>query len=272
MKDPYKILGVDRNADESEIKKAYRKLAKEYHPDKSSGNEEKFKEVADAYDILTDPTKKAKFEGNPFSQFNDSFFEEFIKTGGGGFGNPNFGGFGGRHGFSTRGSNVTAQIYITLEQAYYGCNKEIRLGTKTVTVDIKPGIKPGQRMRLKGLGQRGMTDDQNGDLILTVHIQDDPNFYLDKKGLHTIKHIDLYDALLGSKGEVNVFDKIINYTIPKCVKNGTMLRIKGNGFPAYNNPQMAGDLFINILVNLPNELSEDQENLVKKMKDIQNGF
>ena len=78
--------------------------------------------------------------------------------------------------------------------------------------------------------------------------------------------------MLGSKGEVNVFDKIINYTIPKCVKNGTMLRIKGKGFPAYNNPQMAGDLFINILVNLPNELSEDQENLVKKMKDIQNGF
>ena len=127
-------------------------------------------------------------------------------------------------------------------------------------------------MRLKGLGQRGMTEDQNGDLVLTVLIQDDPNFYLDQKGLHTIKHIYLYDALLGGKGEATVFDKTITYTIPKCVKNGTMLRIKGKGFPAYNNPSMYGDFFINILVNLPSELSDEQELLIKKMKDLENGI
>lgn len=275
MKDPYNILGVNKNSTDVEIKKAYRKLAKEYHPDKSSGNEERFKEIADAYETLGDPNKKAQYDqrgSNPFGGSMDSIFEDFIKNGGGGFGGPSFGGFSGRHGFSTKGGNITAQVYITLEQAYYGCSKEIRVGTKVVSVDIKAGVKPGQRMRLKGLGQRGMTEDQNGDLVLTVLIQDDPNFYLDQKGLHTIKHIDLYDALLGGKGEATVFDKTITYTIPKCVKNGTMLRIKGKGFPGYNNPNMYGDFFINILVNLPSELSNEQELLIKKMRDLENGI
>ena len=269
MKDPYKTLGVNKDSTESEIKKAYRKLAKEYHPDKSSGNEERFKEIADAYETLSDPKKKSIYDQrntNPFSNFNKDFFEDFVKSGG--FGT---GGFRGHHGFSTKGSDVSSKVYITLEEAYYGCTKQIRLGTKTINVDIKLGIKSGQRIRLKGLGQRGMTEEQNGDLILTVLIQEDSNFYLDQKGLHTIKHINLYDALLGGKGEVTIFDKTITYTIPKCVRNGTMLRIKGKGFPYYGNNNMHGDLLINILVNLPNELSEDQEILVRKMKDMENG-
>ena len=127
-------------------------------------------------------------------------------------------------------------------------------------------------MRLKGLGQRGMTEEQNGDLILEILIQDDPNFYLDQKGLHTIKHVDLYEALLGGKGEVKVFDKTISYTIPKCVRNGTMLRIKGKGFPSYHNPSICGDFFVNILVDLPTELTEEQEELVKKIKELNNGL
>ena len=272
MKDPYKSLGVNKNSTEGEIKKAYRKLAKEYHPDKSSGNEERFKEIADAYETLSDPKKKSQYDygsANPFNGggMNDAFFEDFIKNAGG----RGFGGFTGRSGFNTKGGNITTQLYVDLNDAYYGCVKEIRLGVKTVNVDIKPGIKPGQRMRLKGLGQRGMTEDQNGDLILTILIKEDPNFYLDEKGLHTIKHVNLYDALLGGKGEVKLFDKTITYNIPKCVKNGTMLRIKGKGFPYYGNTNMHGDLLINILVDLPKELTESQEDLIRKMKDIENG-
>ena len=268
MKDPYKILDVDRNASDEEIKKAYRKLAKEYHPDKSSGNEEKFKEIAEAYEVLSDPNKRARFNGNPFGGFEDAFFEDFIRNNGGGFSSM----FNQRYGnFSGKGNNVNAQVYISLSEAYHGTKKEIRLGTKTVSVNINAGIKPGQRMRLKGLGQRGMTEEQNGDLILTVLIQDDPNFYLDQKGLHTIKHINIYDALLGGKDQIEVFDKTINYTIPKCVKNGSMLRIKGKGFPVYNNPQLCGDFFINILIDMPSELTEEQEELVKKLKETGNG-
>ena len=263
MKDPYKILGIDRNASEADVKKAYRKLAKEYHPDKASGNEERFKEIADAYETLTNPSKKAQFNHDPFGGFNDAFFEDFIRSQNG---NGFSGAFNQRYGFSSKGSNVNAQVYITLEEAYSGTKKEIRLGTKTISVTINPGIKPGQRMRLKGLGQRGMTEEQNGDLILTVLVQDHPNFYLDQKGLHTIKHINVYDALLGTKDEITVFDKTIHYTIPKCVKNGAMLRIKGKGFPSYHNPEICGDFFVNIFVDMPKELNEEQEILIKKMK------
>ena len=267
MKDPYQILGLDKNATDAEVKKAYRKLAKEHHPDRG-GDESRFKDIAEAYDVLTDPKKKAKLNSNPFGQFDESFFEDFIKHGGPGFS----GMFNQRYGFSGKGGNVNAQVYITLEEAYLGSRREIRVGQKTVSVDIRPGVKPGQKMRLKGLGQRGMTEEQNGDLILEVLIQDDPNFYLDQKGLHTIKHVDLYEALLGGKGEVKVFDKTISYTIPKCVRNGTMLRIKGKGFPSYHNPSICGDFFVNILVDLPTELTEEQEELVKKIKELNNGL
>ena len=275
MKDPYKILGVEKSASEKDIKKAYRKLAKENHPDKVSGNEERFKEIADAYETLGNVDKRSQFDqrsNNPFNggPFNESFFDDFIRDGASNpFGQPNFN--RSSHGFSTRGTNIDAKIYISLEDAYYGCTKSIRLGTKTVNVNVKPGVKPEQKMRLKGLGQRGMTESQNGDLILTVLIQDDPDFYLDNKGLHAIKHIDIYDALLGGKGKIVVFDKTITYTIPKCVRNGTMLRIQGKGFPSYNRPDIHGDFFINILVDLPTKLSGEQEELVEQIRDIDNG-
>lgn len=268
MKDPYQILGISRDASDADVKKAYRQLAKEHHPDRG-GDESKFKDIAEAYDVLTDPKKKARFNSNPFSSFDDAFFDEFVRNAnGGGFSDM----FNQRYGFNGKGGNVNAQVYITLEEAYLGTRREIRLGTKTVSVNINRGVKPGQKMRLKGLGQRGMTEEQNGDLILTVLIQDDPNFYLDQKGLHTIKHVNLYDALLGTKDEIKVFDKTISYTIPKCVRNGTMLRIKGKGFPSYHNPNMYGDFFVNVLVDIPQSLTEEQEGLVKRMKDIQDGI
>ena len=275
MKDPYKILGVEKSATEKDIKKAYRKLAKENHPDKVSGNEERFKEIADAYETLGNVNKRSQFDqrsNNPFNggPFNESFFDDFIRDGvNNPFGQPNF--HQGGHGFSTRGTNIDTKIYISLEDAYYGCVKAIRLGTKTVNVNVKPGVKPGQKMRLKGLGQRGMTESQNGDLILTVLIQDHPDFYLDNKGLHAIEHIDIYDALLGGKGKIVVFDKTITYSIPKCVRNGTMLRIQGKGIPSYNRPDIHGDFFINILVDLPTKLSEEQEELVEQIRDLDNG-
>ena len=134
MKDPYQSLGVNKGATENEVKKAYRKLAKEYHPDKSSGNEERFKEIADAYETLSDPKKKAQYDqitNDPFrGGFNEGYFDDFIRTGG--FNNPGYGGgFRGNSGFSTRGANVDSKIHITLHDAYYGCVKEIRLGPNT---------------------------------------------------------------------------------------------------------------------------------------------
>tara|TARA_B100001057_G_C22818064_1_gene938273 strand:+ start:817 stop:1629 length:813 start_codon:yes stop_codon:yes gene_type:complete len=263
MKSPYDILGVDRTASDNDIKKAYRKLAKKYHPDKSDGNEEKFKEVADAYETLTDPKKKAKFEGNPFGNFDSDFFDDFLKRSG------FAGGFDARYGYSTgKGSNVNGKVTITLEEAFYGTKRELRVGMRTVSINIPAGVKPNQRIKLKGLGQKGMTEELNGDLLLTIDILDTEELFLDQKGLHTIKRISLYDALLGGTGVVELFDKTIRYTIPKCVQHGKILRIRGKGFPIYNNPGLCGDLFVNVFVEMPEKLTDEQLELVQKIKKI----
>jgi DnaJ-class molecular chaperone len=155
MTDPYKVLGLDKSASGDDIKKRYRKLAKEFHPDKSGGDDTRFKEIANAYNILSDPAKKAKLDRPTPTQFDKQFFEEFLK-------NQNFSGmFDNRYGWSQngKGSNVNAEIQITLEEAYFGVKKELRLSLKSIAVSIKPGIVNGQRLRLKGLGQKGLTED-----------------------------------------------------------------------------------------------------------------
>jgi len=268
MKNPYDILGVNKDASDKEIKKAYRKLAIKYHPDKSEGNEERFKEVASAYDILSNPKKKAAYDNqrsNPFGNFDHDFFEDLIKQSG--FSDQ----FNSRYGWSnSRGANTQGKMTITLEEAYHGASREIRVGMRTVSVNIPAGVKPGQRLKLKGLGQRGMTEDQHGDLLLTIDILDTNELFLDEKGLHTIKRINLYDALLGGKGTVEVFGKTIRYTIPSCVQHGKVLRIRGKGFPVYNNTNMFGDLYVNIFVVMPEKLTKEQISLVDEMKKISN--
>jgi curved DNA-binding protein len=174
MKDPYNILGVDKTASDKEIKKAYRKLAKENHPDKVEGNEERFKEIADAYETLGNPQKKAQYDqmrSNPFVilvvENLVSMFEDLLR-------NQNFSGaFNQRYGFNTKGRNTTGVLRITLADAYYGTSRDVSIGMKTIKLDIPPGIRSGQKLRLKGLGQRGQTEDLNGDLIMTIEVIND---------------------------------------------------------------------------------------------------
>ena len=270
MKDPYEILGVDKSASDKEIKKAYRKLALKYHPDKSPGHEDKFKEVAEAYDTLSNPNKKAAYDNrrtNPFGFGGgdfDNMFEDLLR-------NSNFSGaFDQRYGYNTKGRNTSAILRISLADAYYGVSKDMQIGMKTVKIDIPPGIKNGQKIRLKGLGQRGQTEDLNGDLILNIEVLNDTNFYIDNQGLHTIKNISLFDALLGGKDTIRCFDKNITFSIPKGTPNGKVLRIKGKGFPVYKQEGKFSDLLISIIVDIPQDLSEEDLKLVKQIKDRQN--
>ena len=273
MKDPYNILGVDKSSSADDIKKAYRKLAKEYHPDKKSGNEEKFKEAADAYETLGNPQKKAQYDqrqANPFGSgfggdFSDSMFEDLLK-------NQNFSGaFNQRYGFNSKGRNTQGVLRITLSDAYYGTSRDVGIGMKTIKVDIPPGIKTGQKLRLKGLGQRGQTEELNGDLIMTIEVVNDNDFFIDNQGLHTIQNISLYDAILGGKGILNCFNKTITFTIPPGTSNGKVLRVKGKGFPIYKQEGKFSDLLISIMVNIPTNLDLEDKAMIQKIKNKHNG-
>jgi len=263
MKNPYHILGVQEGASDDDVKKAYRKLAKEHHPDKG-GDDAKFKEIAEAYDILSDPKKKAQWQNRSTfgGGFDEGFFEEFLRNQG--FADA----FNSRYGWNQngKGQNVTAQIHVTLDDAYYGSSREIRLGLRTVSVNIPKGVKHGQRLRLKGLGQKGMTEDLHGDLILTILIVDHSDYMLDNRGLHKMHKVNLFDALLGGRSTIEVFDKKIMFSIPPGTQNGTMLRLQGKGFPIYNQDR-CGDLYVNIMVDLPNDLTDEEISLIKKVKD-----
>ena len=274
MKDPYQLLGVEKNATADVIKKAYRSLAKEYHPDKAKGNEEKFKAIADAYDTLGDPQKKANYDqrqNNPFSQFggggdfSESMFEDLLR-------NQNFSGaFNQRYGHTAKGRNTTGILRISLADAYYGTNRDVRIGMKTVKVDIGAGIKNGQKIRLKGLGQSGQTVELNGDLIMTIDVVGDNNFFIDNQGLHAIKNINMYDAILGGQDSIDCFDKTITFNIPAGTANGKVLRVKGKGFPIYKQKDKYTDLLISIIVDIPTDLDNDDKALIQKIKNKYHG-
>lgn len=265
MKDPYKVLGIEPNATDDDIKKAYRTLAKEHHPDRTHGDDTRFKEIAEAYDILTDPKKKAQWNAQSRfagSNFDDQFFEEFLKTQG--FSDM----FNNRYGWAQngKGNDIRVQIQISLEDAYLGVNRELRVGMKAVSVSIPRGIMNGGKLRLKGLGQKGLNENLNGDLILTVLVADHPDYMIDNRGLHKMYRTDMFDAMLGGKGVIDIFDKKISFTIPPNTQNGTLLRIQGKGFPLYNQKELCGDLYINVLVELPKTLNDYEKDLLLKVK------
>jgi len=276
MKDPYGILGVDKSSSASDIKKAYRKLAKENHPDKVNGNEEKFKEIADAYETLGNPQKKVQYDqrqSNPFGNFggggfggdfSDSMFEDLLK-------NQNFSGaFNQRYGYNTKGRNTTGILKITLADSYYGTSRDVSIGMKTIKVDIPAGIRSGQKLRLKGLGQRGQTEELSGDLIMTIEVINDNNFFIDNQGLHAIKNISMYDAILGGKESIECFNKTITFTIPPGTSNGKVLRVKGKGFPIYKQNGFS-DLLISIIVDIPTNFDEEDKILIQRIKNKYNG-
>lgn len=272
MKDPYEILGVDKSASDKDIKKAYRRLAKENHPDKVEGNEERFKEIAEAYDTLGTPEKRQAYDQartNPFAGFGGGEFSDLF---GDLLRNQNFSGaFNQRYGFNSKGRNTTGVLRITLADAYYGTSRDVGLGMKTIKLDIPPGIRSGQKLRLKGLGQRGQTEELNGDLIMTIEVVESKDFYLDNQGLHTIKHITLFDALLGGKESIRCFDKNITFTIPKGTPNGKVLRIKGKGFPVYKQEGKFSDLLVNIIIDIPQNLDEEDLKKIQEIKEKYNG-
>lgn len=296
-KDYYKTLGVAKNATQSDIKKAYRKLAVKWHPDKNQGDknaEQKFKEISEAYDVLSDEEKRSKYDqfGADWQNYQQSGdagqgfdWSKYANQGGGqyyssqDFGGDDFsdffehlfggraGGFGGgRTSRTMKGQDVEAAMHITLDEAYHGVKKVIDLNGKKMRMTIKKGTESGKILKVKGKGNPGFNGGPAGDLYLKVIVDD--NYFYQRRGndLQQSVNVDLFDALLGEKVKVNTFTGTIMVALPEGVQNGQVLRLKGKGMPYYDSEQY-GDMLVKINVQMPKKLTAEQRELVKQLKN-----
>lgn len=312
FKDYYKILGVEKSATQDEIKKAYRKLAMKYHPDRNPGNksaEEKFKEITEANEVLSDPEKRKKYDalGANWKQYQhtgagfDDFFSQFggARRGGGttyefsGDLGDLFGGMGGgfsdffesffgagrtsaRSGFTSQGFqsqptgvDVEADLNITLEEAFCGSERQISVDGKKLKIKINPGTKDGQKLRLKGLGRSRSANGNKGDLYLNIHILQHPFYEIKDNELFYNLDVDLYTAVLGGKEKITTLD---GKTISINIPDGTESEnvLRLKGL-GLNKNYGRGDLFVKIHVTVPKDLSREEKELFIKLKSFRNG-
>ena len=296
--DPYKELGVARGASQDEIKKAFRKLAKELHPDKNPGNkdtDERFKRVTAAFDILGDKDKRAKFDRGEIDADGREQFRGFGggATGGGrgpgGFGQSPFGQGGQRGGFENidldeifggmfsggarpggarggpapKGQDVRATLEISLEDSISGATRRIQFSDgRTLDVAIPKGAGDGQTIRLKGQGMPGRGG-ENGDALIELKLAPHPVFTRDGADLTMDQPVPLYDAVLGGKVPLRTPEGTVNMTIPPGSSSGKVLRLKGRG--AFANGKR-GDLLATLMIVLP-ESDEALTRLAQKARD-----
>ena len=261
-KNYYDILGVNKNATQDEIKKAYRNLSKKHHPDRNGGDDKKFKEINEAYDTLGDEAKRREYDNpDPFSGIFGS-------------------GFGGNNGFSWTWNmhnsrpmpqNIEVHIEISLTEAYYGCNKNIRNGSKSFNIDIPKGVTSGKTIVYSGQGGKGYDpltgQEKYGDLYVKVAVRSTDKMYLNNDGtLEMMVAIDWIDAILGCDMELDVFDKTVNIRVPKYTQNGGYILSSGKGFPKYNSNDFT-NLKVNFIVKMPKTLSTSQVEMLKKIKE-----
>jgi curved DNA-binding protein len=284
-KDYYKVLGVARTASQDEIKKAYRQLARKYHPDvsKEANAEEKFKEVGEAYEVLRDPEKRAQYDqfgsnyrhGQSF-QPPPGWNENMGGFGGGGnfssffenlFGGGMGGGAGGHDSFFAKGEDVNAKINVTLEEAYNGTQKTIRRpagasSNGTINVKIPAGITSGKKIRLNGQGKAGMGG-KAGDLFLEVTISPHRHYRVEDKDVYLDLPITPWEAALGGKVTVPTLAGKINLTIPAGAKSGQKMRLKGRGLPG----KEPGDEFVVLQIMTPEATTDKAKDIYRQMAE-----
>ena len=302
MRDPYTVLGVAKSADTAEIKKAFRKLAKKFHPDQSkeAKAKEKFAEANQAYEILGDEKKRAAFdrgeidaEGKPRYQGFEGFgagggspHYEFHDFGGGG--SPFTRGFrssGGAAGIdpsdlfadllhsaargsrqtATRGEDVAASVTVPLEEAVSGGTARVTLPTgRMLEIKVPAGIEDGKAIRLKGQGHPGQKGGPHGDAIITVQIAPHRLFQVEGRDLRLDLPVALYEAVLGGKIPVPTLDGTVEITLPPGANRGRTLRLRGKGIPS---AQGAGDLLVTPKIVLPERIEPELNEMMQRWRD-----
>jgi len=302
-KDYYKILGVDKKASSAEIKKAYRKLAMKYHPDKAKGDksaEEKFKSINEANEVLSNTEKRKKYDelgsnwqnyqqsgdnegfdrgrysnqGQGGGQYSGDFEDMFGDSGYSDFFDAFFGGSarqkrgGGRRSVATMGQDMQAMIDITLREAYSGTSKVFNYDNQSIKLNIKPGIADGQVLKLAGKGGAGIRGGQAGDLLITIKVLPDAVF--DRKGddLYANLNVSVYDAVLGGKVEFEMIKGKVKIDIPKECSAGKIFRLGKLGMAKYGKTGECGDLYLTVKIEMPKNLSTKETSLFNELKKL----
>jgi len=291
--DYYKLLGVSKSASAKEIKNAYRKLARKFHPDLNPNDKDakkKFQEINEAHEVLSDPVKRKKYdqygkdwnnsdqfekqrqqwqqttgsqrtrntESQSFNDFSD-FFETLF--------GESFGSGRGRQARS-RGEDYTAQLQLELIDAYKTHQKTLNVNDKKIRITIPAGIENGQTIKIPGHGGRGINGGPNGDLYITFSIKDDPNFERLGNDLYTTIEIDLYTAVLGGTITIDTLDGKVKLKVKPETQNGTRVKLKDKGFPVYKMEGEFGDMYLTYAVRIPTNLTDKHRKLFTQLSEL----
>lgn len=295
--DYYKVLGIAKNASESDIKKAYRKLARKYHPDLNPNDKEaerKFKEINEAHEVLSHAENRKKYDqygkdwkhadqfehakqqqqsqrsqqqqasgGFSGSDFSGGDYSDFFESMFGGAGR----GAGGGN-VRYRGQDFNTELHLDLNDVYTTNKRTLSINGKSIRLTIPAGVKNEQVIKIKGQGGEGLNGGPNGDLYIRFSIENHSKFKRDEENLFCTVDLDLYTALLGGEITVDSFDGKVKLTVKPETQNGTKVKLKGKGFPVYKKEGVFGDLYITYNVVLPTQLSEKEKELIKQLINL----
>ena len=290
--DYYDVLGVARNADEDEIKRAFRQKAKQYHPDANPDNptaEARFKEINEAYEVLSDADKRSAYNrfgenwehyqgfngGNPFNSGGDvphadmsDMFETFFNSSGGR--RSQRGGFGGFHTNANQpraGRDFEHDVTISLREAFEGAQRIVSKDGRDITVQIPRGAATGTKVRLAGEGQSGINGGPAGHLYLVVHVADDIQFERKDDDIYVDVKVDVFTAMLGGDVEVPTLTRPVKMKIRPGTQSGQKLRLSGKGMPDLRRGDTNGDLYARVVISVPKQLDPAQRELAEALRD-----
>lgn len=292
--DYYKTLGISKTASDKDIKKAYRKLARKYHPDLNPNDKEaekKFKEINEANEVLSNPENRKKYDQYGAHWKNSEAYEQAKQQqqqqqrayqgqagNSGGYSEQDFEDifgsmFGGQasdrqRSTKFRGQDFNAELQLDLKDVYTEHKRTLTINNKNIRITIPAGVENGQTIKIKGHGGKGVNGGPNGDLYIQFSIQNHSKFKRDKDNLYTTVDLDLYTALLGGDLMVDTFNGKVKLTVKPETQNGTKVKLKGKGFPKYKKGDQFGDLYITYQIKTPTKLTDKEKELFTELQKL----
>ena len=292
--DYYKILGIPKSASEKDIKKAYRKLARKYHPDLNPNDKEaekKFKDINEANEVLSHSENRKKYDKYGKDWKHAEEFEKAKKQQqqhqgygqqqySGGYTDDDFSDFfasmfGGGRAYSQqrsttqfRGQDYNAELQIDIREAFTTHKRTLTINNKNIRITIPAGVENGQTIKIKGHGGKGIQGGPNGDLYIQFTVINRAKFKRDKSNLYASVDLDLYKAMLGGEITVDTFDSKVKLKVKPETQNGTKVKLKGKGFPVYKKEGQFGDLIITFNIKMPTKLSDKEKELFEELAKL----